>query len=178
MLKDNMRMCLSIAFLAISLVGCGRKIVIIGNVLSQGQGVYANNRAGAVAIFYISPIKRKYVWDGQSRIVTMIPREEAFLGMTGLYNPAESIINHQSTNRLVVMESKMYFTNYNDVYTFLKQSSEAMNWVYTNDGLVVGFARNAERHQTDISLWQIEINRRKPTSLLGSRDAAIRRVGW
>lgn len=178
MFKNNTHVCLSVAFLAISLVGCGRKIAVIGNVLSQGQGVYANNHAGAVAIFYISPIKRKYVWDGQSRIVTMIPREEAFLGMTGLYNPAESMITGKSTTRLVVMESKMYFTSYNDVYAFLKQSSETMNWVYTNDGLVVGFARNAERHQIDISLWQLEINGRKPISLLGSRDAAIRRVGW
>jgi hypothetical protein len=147
-------------------------------VLSQGQGVYANNRAGAVAIFYISPIKRKYVWDGQSRIVTMIPREEAFLGMTGLYNPAESMLNNKFATRLVVMESKMYFSNYHDVYAFLKQSSEIMNWVYTNDGLVVGFSRDAKRNQIDISLWQIEINGRKPTVLLGSQDAAIHRFGW
>jgi hypothetical protein len=137
MLKDNMRRCLSVAFLAISLVGCGRKIAVIRNLISQGQGVYANNHAGAVAIFYISPITRKYAWDWQSRIVTMMPREEAFLGMTGLYNPAESMTTDNSTIRLVVMESKMYFTSYNDVYAFLKQSSEAMNWVYTNDGLVV-----------------------------------------
>src|SRR5262245_18460464 len=79
-------------------------------VLYPGQSVEATNKYGTIRVSYVSPIKRKYEWDGESQIVKMIARRQPFLGKLGLYDPADSW-GFSSKTRLVVEESALYFDN-------------------------------------------------------------------
>lgn len=143
-------------------------------VLSPSQSVEATNKNGKVKISYVSSIKRKYEWDGRSRVVKMILREESFQGRSGLYDPADSWGLNPFEIRLVVEESTVDFDNEDQIYAFLRQSSNYMDWVYTSDGLVVGFARTPARKQINIDLWQILLRGKKPNGLKGAKQNAIR----
>ncbi|HEX7886949.1 MAG TPA: hypothetical protein VF474_13315, partial [Phenylobacterium sp.] len=61
-------------------------------VLRPGQSVEATNKFGRVRITYVSPAERTFEWDGRSRTVKLIPRPERFMGMLGLYDPADQWI--------------------------------------------------------------------------------------
>jgi hypothetical protein len=152
-----------------------------GAVLERGQSVQVTNKNGTVKISYISPTKRNYEWDGQSRIIKMIPGEEDVtdpLGSVhpsyaGMYNPADVWIVSFKV-RLVVSEGTMNFKHENELYKFLDQGSAIMDWVYTSDGLAVGFARSPGRQQINFYLYQLLLNGKKPTNLKGANPNKIR----
>ncbi|PYL58067.1 MAG: hypothetical protein DMF30_03950 [Verrucomicrobia bacterium] len=75
--------------------------------------------------------------------------------------------------RLVVEEASIDFGKEDQIYAFLKQSSAYMDWVYTSDGLVVGFGRTPSRKQSNIDLWQILLRGQKPVGLIGARREQI-----
>jgi hypothetical protein len=124
-------------------------------------------------VHFVNSDERKYEWDGKQRTVKMIARTEYFQGKFGLYNPADAWVLTRLQTRLVVQESVINFDNYDKVYEFLNTGRDVMDWVYNNDGLVVGFGRTPDRQQINIDLWQIKVAGVKPTSLKGSRDRAI-----
>ena len=144
-----------------------------GAVLSQGQSVEATNKNGKVRISYVSTMRRQYEWDGRSRVVKMIARAEPFAGKLGLYEPASSWGLNPFEIRLVVEEASIDFNNEDQIYAFLKQSSSYMDWIFTSDGLVVGFDRTPSRKQINIDVWQILLRGQKPVGLVGARPEHI-----
>lgn len=75
-----------------------------GVVLKQGESIEATHKFGPVKISYIAPLKRKFEWDGQSRVVKiLLPMEPGrspdptvtgkpdFVG--GLYPPSKEQVN-------------------------------------------------------------------------------------
>ena len=166
-----------LALMSMTSTSCAKPEPVVKEaVLGPGQSVAALNRFGAVEIHYVAPTKREYRWDGASRVVKMIARQEPFRGVLGLYEPADAFGNWGNV-RLVVQESNIYLPNYEEVYKFLYRSSEVMDWVYTSDGLVVGYSRTPARNQVNIELWQLYVGGVKPSSLRGARNDKIRRVG-
>jgi hypothetical protein len=145
-----------------------------GAVLSQGQIVEATNKNGTVKISYVNPIERKYVWNGKSRVVKMIPRREPFQGKLGVYEAADSSDINQSETRLVVDESVREFENEEQVKSALMEGGAIMDWTYTDDGLVVGFAIVPSRNQVNIDLYQFLIRGQKPIAIPGARPDRIR----
>lgn len=141
-------------------------------VLKAGQSLEATNRFGAVRVTYISPVKRKYEWDDETRVVKLIPRPERFLGEMGIYEPAGCFIFCR-TPRLVLEEAYHDFPNYDQLYAFVYQGSSVMDWVYTSDGLLVGFGRSPAREQINVDVRQLTVRGRKPIDLRGARDADI-----
>lgn len=148
-----------------------------GAVLKPGETVEATNNNGKVRISYVTAEKRRYEWDGRSRVITMISREEPFDKKLGLYEPADSWGFEFWQERLVVQESVISFENLDQVYAFLRQSKDYMKWVYTDDGLVIGFGRTPARKQINIDLWQLLVREQKPEGLVGARpeDIVMRR---
>jgi hypothetical protein len=142
-------------------------------VLHPGQSVEAANKFGRVKVSYVSPVKRKYEWDGKSRIVKMIPRPEPWLGELGLYDPADCYFMLCRMPRLVVEEAYHDFDSYDQIYAFLWQGSAVMDWVYTSDGLLVGFGRSPDRGQINVDVRQITLRGKKPSGLRGARNGAI-----
>jgi hypothetical protein len=102
----------------------------------------------------------------------MIPRDEPFMGRVGIYNPAESWGINLDT-RVVYDESIIDFPDYDHIYSFLLQSSDVMDWVYTEDGLVVGFGRAPQRQQINVYIYQLLLNGKKPQNLKGARPNFI-----
>jgi hypothetical protein len=160
-----------VAIACLLLTACSEQSMVKGNVLSQHQVVVAKNSTGEIRISYISPTNRRYEWDGQSRVVQMRVRGEPFMGKTGLYDPADALISDPRT-RLVVQESSMDFNDETQMYDFLREEP-SMDWVYTRDGLVLGFNRVPSRQQLNIDLYQFFIRGKRPTAMRGARPDAI-----
>jgi len=105
----------------------------------------------------------------------MIPREERFMGKLGLYEPAGRIVSLPGDVRLVVQEATRDFAGYSQLYAALYEGSAVMDWVYTRDGLVVGFSRTPERgNQINVDLYQFLVQGQKPRDLKGAREEAVR----
>jgi hypothetical protein len=166
-------MATSLAVFLLVLGACSKTVTVRDNVLEPGESVEATNRFGTVRVTYVSPTSRRYRWDKTVRTVEMIVRQERFLGALGLYDPASQSSDHGPV-RLVTQESKLNFASYDEIYRFLHQSKDLEDWVYTKDGLTVGFGRTPERNQINVDVWQILINGQKPRDLIGARDANIR----
>lgn len=60
-----------------------------------------------------------------------------------------------------------------DLKAKLYEGSAVLDWVYTNDGLVVGFSKSPSRNQVNIYVYQYTINNKKPSSIEGSRPENI-----
>ena len=145
-------------------------------VLHPGETIEARNKFGTVQVTYVSPLKRKYQWDGKTRVVKMIARPDRFLGELGLYEPAGCWIIACPNPRLVVREAFHDFPNDEELYRFLYQGSGVMDWVYTDDGLVVGFGRSQERQQINVDVRQLTVRGQKPVGLRGARNEDIRLI--
>jgi len=142
--------------------------------------IEASNKQGPVRISYVDEFTRKYEWSGRSRTIKLIPREDRFRyegqigeGILGLYEPATSWF-FAPRERLVVQEAERHFKDEQEARRFLTQSSNFMDWVYTNDGLVVGFSKmEARGGQVNIDIWQLVIGGVRPKVLIGAKPDAI-----
>lgn len=143
-------------------------------VLSEGQTVEASNKNGRIRISYVSPLKRKYEWDDSEKTITLRPREERFEGKLGLYEPADAWIFLLGKTRLVVDEAVRNFDSEEQLRVALTESSAYMDWIYTTDGLVVGFGRAPSRRQINIDLFQFLLRGQKPVGLAGARPDHVR----
>ena len=157
--------------------GCGNDASVSKvreSVLGPGLSVEVANKYGSIRINYVSPTKRSYVWDNHSKIVQLIPRTDRWRGALGLYNPADawSFVTI-FLPRLVVQEAEQHFNNIEEAEKFLMQGSNYMDWVYTDDGFVVGYGKTPSRQQVNIDIWQIYINGLKPNKLPGARASSI-----
>lgn len=175
MLTTRLIIIIFLALLDLLSCSCSKNNVVKEAVLSPGQNVEATNDYRTIRISYVSPIKRKYEWDGKSQIVKLIARGEPFLGKLGLYEPAYSR-DFSGKTRLVVEEAVRHFENEDEMKSALLEDRSVMNWVYTNDGLVIGFGRVPERRQINIDLFQFLLRGQKPIVLEGARPANIRLI--
>ena len=49
-----------------------KELEVPGAVLKPGQSIESTNKFGTVKISYVAPLKRKFEWDGQSRVVKIL----------------------------------------------------------------------------------------------------------
>ena len=143
-------------------------------VMVPGMTIEASNKNGVVSIRYVNPRKREYRWNGKRQVVRMIAREERFLGKLGIYNPASTWCLFTIRPRLVVQESIRDFASMDEISRFLIEGSAHMDWVYTPDGLTVGFGESPPRHEVGVSVWQILLNGEKPKDIPGARPDQIK----
>ena len=173
-----MRVFILVLLSVTSLTGCDflNNEQVKESVLQPGQIVEANNRNGTIKITYIGLTKRQYEWEGERRVVRLQARQEPFLGQLGLYDPADAwIFSHET--RLVLEEAIRKFETEDQIKAALVQSSAYTDWVYTPDGLVVGYGRNPARRQIDIDVYQFLLRGKKPSGLAGARPDQIRLIG-
>jgi|GEM_PF-3352945 len=152
-------------------------------VLRPGESVIATNKFGTIKIGYVSERERRFDLDGRIKIAILRARPERFLGMLGLYDPAEAWVFAPPPFRLLVEEAERHFNTYDQIYAALYEGSAVMDWVYTSDGLVVGYDKippppdhQVEFNTYEVDLYQFYLNGAKPTGLRGARDVADRRA--
>jgi hypothetical protein len=156
--------------------------VVKGVILESNQSLVATNKNGSVKISYVSPTKRKYTWDNQSRVLKMTIQDwvdtnrlgKIHPSFCGIYNAGDVWFFNPYNVRIVSVEGTMNFKSEKDIYAFLYQGSEVMYWVYTSDGLLFGFGRVPKREAINIDLYQILLDGKKPHDLKGSSNNLIR----
>jgi hypothetical protein len=157
------------------MAGASRRILIrFGGVLSPGQSVEATNKYGSIKITYVSAVRRKYEWGYHSKVIRLRPRGVAFRGMMGLYDPGDT--NDLYAERLIIQESELDLENYDEAYKFLLSSVGSNDWVYTSDGLVVGFNVTPGQPAVHVNLFQLLVRGERPHRLRGARPDSIRLV--
>ncbi len=143
-------------------------------VMKPESAITAKTSVGTMVITAGKGLKRSYTWDGATRSVGMLPRNERWYGSLGLYypGPGDHWEEHKGITRGVLSEGQMHF----------KTEAEAVAWlrtltfephVWRNDGLVVGWGKTMLRRQLSVSIWQIYIGGKKPITLPDSQDEAI-----
>lgn len=142
--------------------------------MQPGMTVEAINKNGKVTIEYLSELERRYRWDEFDETRVLIPRKERWLGMLGAYDPADAQPWEIFAPRIVAEDSQLHFDELEDLRSWLKQGSSVLDWVYTDDGLVIGFARSPERNQVNIEVYQLYLNGKKPSQLDGSQPDKLK----
>ncbi len=144
-------------------------------VIAPGGSITAKTPAGTITITAGKGLRRSFTWEGAMRSVEMgVARGTATLGWPG---PGDHWKEHKGITRMVGSESELNFPTLAAARRFLADQSKEYggNTVYTNDGLVVTFAKVLPRKQLNVDVWQILIAGRKPTILPGADDTKITR---
>lgn len=143
-------------------------------VMSPGMKVIAETRMGKMIITAGEGLKRSYTWDGATRSVEMVSRDERWYGSLGLYfpGPDQHWKEHKGITRGVVEEGQQHFKTAEEAQEWLAER-KYMPYVYRNDGLMVGWDTVPARKQLNIEVWQILIDGKKPTQLEGAQDDKI-----
>jgi hypothetical protein len=166
--------------LTIFIVSCDDSIAyktdkFVGLAMVSGMQIKATNKNGTVIIEYLSPSKRRYIWEGYEEVRVLIPRKRKWLGMLGGYNPATRYFWEfwKPMPRIVANDSEIHFDNMDELVKFLYQGSEYYDWTYTDDGLIVGFGHDDTREQVNIDVFQAFVDGKKPDVIDGSRSDNI-----
>ena len=174
----NINKILLYIFMAFNLGSCGESVPTepypyTELAMEPGMIIEATNKYGTVIIEYLSPLERRYKWGRHNEKRTLIPRKERFLGLLGAYDPATTFLISYGP-RIVADDSQRHFQNMEEVKAQLYEGSAVMDWVYTDDGLVVGFSKDPSSKAVNIDVYQYYINGKKPTKIDGSRPENIK----
>jgi hypothetical protein len=142
--------------------------------MEPGMHIEATNKNGTVVIDYLGPLKRRFRWDDYDEERILIPRKERFQGRLGAYDPADAWIWEVWEIRIVSDDSQLHFETMGEIDKWLYQGMGIADWVYTDDGFVVGFFRSPDRNQVSISVYQIYLNGEKPKYIKGSRPENVK----
>ena len=143
-------------------------------VMSPGMKITAKTPVGTIAITARENYVRSYTWEGATRSVEMDPRVERWYGSLGLYYPGagEHWDEHHGITRGVLEEGQQHFKTANDALHWL-HARDWLDYVYRDDGLVVGWSKTLPRKQLNVEVWQLFVLGKKPKRLNGSQNARI-----
>jgi hypothetical protein len=147
-------------------------------VMVPGQTITATTPVGTIEIYADDWLKRSYTWEGATRSVVMWPRDKRWDGSLGVYfpGPGRHWKEHHGITRGCVDEGQRHFPSEDDAAFWIQSQIRmyGMPYVCSRDGLVVGWMKVPEREQLDVSVWQIMVNGKKPTTMPGATDGPIR----
>jgi len=146
-------------------------------VLSPGMSVTATNPNGTITIEADGDASRIFSGAGWKVQSDLIPRTTRWYGSLGLYDPASSRSPH---GRMLVDEGRLFFSSEADALRYLYVGSTHKKPVFNNRGLVVGYLVEVipgGEPTRSVQLWQIYIDGKRPTSLKGADDSAIKVSG-
>ena len=165
----------------VTVVFCGLAISCFGSaslgdkneiVMSDGMVVNAKNDFGVISIVADGGFYRTYIFDGHKEKIKLRKRDKRWNGSFGIYSPTGSGDIH-----LVVEEGYQHFYSGKEAIEWLVWQNKQMHYVYTSDGLVVGWSVEEDSESGPISLsvqlWQFYIQGMRPVDLTGSSDDLI-----
>ena len=175
--KKKFKYIISIIFTIgyLCLVSCFKESVnkkINETVMSRGMVINAANANGAITVTANHELVRTYKWDSQKVTVQLRKRDKRWNGSFGIYSPGGGGNIHT-----VVEEGQQHFTSEKEAIEWLYWQEKTMCYVYSSNGLVVGWhiAKNANPtlKALSVQVWQFYINGQKPSQMSGARDDLI-----
>jgi len=146
-------------------------------VLAKGMKIAATTANGTVVITAGEGTERTFSGDGWSKKRVLIARRTRWYDSLGLYDPADSSSPH---GRVLVDEGRQFFGSESEALRYLSVESAYFKLVFSSNGLVVGYrvvTIPGGEPTRSVDVWQIYINGKKPSSLGGADDSAIRVSG-
>jgi hypothetical protein len=138
--------------------------------------ITARTSQGEIKIRAGREFERSYTWDGETRSAKLWPRKERWYGSLGIYypGPGEHWKSNKGITRAVLEEGNLWFKTTDDAANWIKRArSTGIDYVFTDDGLLVGFGRFLARKQVNVDVWQIMVAGEKPRTLPGSRNELV-----
>jgi hypothetical protein len=144
-------------------------------VMTPGMKIRATTSVGAMTIGTDNGFRRSYEWDGAVRWAQLDPRAERWNGSLGAYfpGPGDHWEPHKGITRGVVEEGQMHFATVGEAMDWIEAQKQQSPLAYRNDGLLVAWDKTPERNQLNVDVWQITIDGKAPTELVGSSDDAV-----
>lgn len=140
----------------------------------------ATTRTGTIVVQSGKGLNRSYTWEGSTRSVGLWPRSEGWKGSQDLYYPGPGYHWEKTPDgirRCSVGEGWLYFTTVEEAVQWIKRQDRWLPTVYRDDGLMVGYGKSPQRYQLNVDVSQIFIGGKKPTTLPGSDNQAIK-TSW
>ena len=166
--------------LLLYLPGCKKEKYVQNEiVMSPGMIITASTPTGVISIRAGEGLTRYYTWEGATRSVEMDSRGERWYGSLGLYypGPGDHWKEHSGITRGVLEEGQQHFKTPQEALLWLRERSQEWTppfpYVYTSNGLVVGWSKTLPRRQLNVEVWQIYIDGKKPLMLPGSQNQNI-----
>jgi hypothetical protein len=143
-------------------------------VMSEGMVIEASNDHGIIVIEAGKGLKRTYLNENKKLSLKMRNRRERWDGSLGAYNPAGG----RGDIHLIVQEGQQHFCDEKEAIEWLNWRNDRMRYVYTLDGLVVGFYitkdPNSSRIAKSVEVWQFYIKGKKPNNMQGAMSDQVR----
>lgn len=149
-------------------------------VLEEGQKLIIKGARIALEVQAGPKFARTYTWaDGQcQRFVELWPRTERWYGSLGLYypGPGDHWKNCKGITRGVLEEGQMHFDSREKALAWIQERTAecrpSAEWtcetLFSNDGLFVSMNMIPSRRQLSVSVFQLDIQGKKPEALPGS----------
>jgi hypothetical protein len=140
--------------------------------MSEGMKIKALTASGEIVIEAGEGSRRTYRWDGCTKSVKLRARTKRWFGSLGLYYDGVGTawwVPCGGTNRAVIEEGQQGFETAEEALDWLSRRT-AYEYVYTSDGLVIGWESNARRRALHVEVWQLLVQGNKPAGLAGAKD--------
>lgn len=167
---------LFIMSLLILITSCSNNITNRNNncelVMSPGMIIEAENEHGPITIEAIDKLTRVFKWNDREIKLKLIPRYKRWYGSKGAYKPSGKGNVHA-----VIEEGQHHFCSEKEAIEWLPWQHYRFNYVYTSDGLVIGWYQSGDPNSDMIALcvkiWRFYINQQKPNNLSGAKNNKI-----
>ena len=145
-------------------------------VMTLGMEIVAQTANGEIKIRAGQNYERFYTWNGATRSANLWQHKQRWYGSLGIYypGPGEHWKSNGGITRGCLDEGVLWFKTVDDALNWIKRAhSTGVDYVFTDDGLLIGFGKLPARKQVNVSVWQIMIAGEKPRSLPGSKNDLV-----
>ena len=157
----------------ILLISCNCFFIHNEMVMINGMKIDATNEHGNIVIEAGKGKRRYYIWDDYKVSYRLVSRTSRWDGGLGAYLPGSG-----GKIYAVLEEGQQHFSTEEDIYPWLDWQADRLKWVYTSDGLVVGWLTTEGPGENTIALtvnvWQLYIKGEKPKALKGARNDLVK----
>ncbi len=156
----------------------GRKTVIPPNTRLE-----ATTGLGKISISSGNGFLRTIAWDGVTRAVEIAPFDNGIaegewfrFPLTQTRCPGYDWERHKGVSRCQYLEARINCHNVKEALAFIRDKQDpVMPFVFTHEGIVVGWTTQANREELTIEVYQLIVNGRIP-NLPGATDDKINQV--
>jgi hypothetical protein len=138
-------------------------------VMVPDMVIQAVNASGTIIIEAGKGLERTYKWNSGSKKIILKPRDARWYGSLGAYSPGGDNNVHA-----VIEEGQQHFYSEKEAVEWLTWQNPTMHYVYTKEGLVVGWYITRDSSSSMMALgvqvWQLYIQGKKPSNLPGASE--------